>query len=101
MQYGSFIDGATGIKYIAGDIVDLTPAAADFLGDQVEPAPNASSPSIDIDEVVEAAGYEVSVGDIESVESIADRYGPSDNKNTIDVTAISERYETQSPDTNP
>ena len=86
--YGSFDDTE------AGEIVDLTPAAADFLGDQVERAPNASASDIDISEVAAAAGLEVEVGDVADVKAIEDSYGPSSPTNDIDVRMVEESYNT-------
>jgi len=93
VAYGSFEDTEAGVEYEADEIVDLTPAAADFLGDQVERAPNASASDIDISEVAAAAGLEVEVGDVADVKAIEDDYGPSSPTNDIDVEAIENRYE--------
>jgi len=90
--YGSFDDTEAGVEYEAGEIVDLTEAAADFLGDQVERAPNASTSDIDISEVEAAAGLLVEAGDVADVEAIEDSYGPSSPTNDIDVELVENRY---------
>ena len=92
--YGSFDDTEARVKYEAGEIVDLTPATADFLEDQVEPAPNASTSDIDISEVEAAAGLVVEIGDVADVEAIEDSYGPSSPTNDIDVRMVEENYNT-------